>query len=933
MEILTASVAICSTCRESLNVKGECLACLLRGGLNESIEVAPPASSLVFGDFEIARREDGSFWELGCGAMGVTYRATDNVLHRTVALKVIETTVAAGNSQAVRERFLREARAAAALKHPNVAGIFQFGASPEIDRCYYAMELVEGETLEALVRRDGPLKVEPTLEIALQVTRALVGAAAQGLIHRDLKPGNIMLTRAGAPTAEIEVKVIDFGLAKATNAVAETDLTHGGFVGTPSFASPEQFVSGPADARSDIYSLGVTLWYALTGQVPYPGKTIEEIRDRQQRSDLPIEKLVERKIPAAVIALLRSCLAIDPTQRPASARELLAALESCRAKLAHCGGIRSFRKLAALIAVAAIAAAALFAVRLNWQKTTAGAVSNISPSASTLTLLPEKSIAVLPFENLSAEKENTFFADGIQDELLSNLSKIKDLKVISRTSVMQYKSGITRNLKEIAQQLGVSNVVEGSVRRSGNHIRVSVQLIDALTDRHLWVQNYDRTLADSITLQDELATEIAAALGATLSPQEKARVQAKPTNNPAAYDAYLRGRAFAGGSGFDKSNVERTIHSYQEAVKLDPSFALAWARLSCAQSGSYWLGHDPSPARLAAAKDAADRALALDPNLPETHLALGYYRYFGQRDFTGALAEFQQAEQSLPNNVDVIRAIAQIQRRVGHWDEAIAELRRAIELDPHDINTYHALAVTYSSLRRFPEALATVDRILAWEPAYEPALYVKARALWATGDLQAVEPLLANPSISPFDRGVQALFQRRYAAAIEIFSSAVAAKTKRGEPSDDEKLLLGLSQQRAGDVAAARATYEKAAQDFRRELEKVAPGNPAEAVLHAALGLAYAGLGEAASAIAEGQKAMAMRPTSKDPMEGPGEEESMADIYALLGDADHAIPILKHLLQIPYGFAITPALLRLDPIWDQIRDDPRFQELAAEKKP
>src|SRR5213075_3048501 len=231
------------------------------------------------------------------------------------------------------------------------------------------------------------------------------------------------------------------------------------------------------------------------------------------------------------------------------------------------------------------------------------AVVTKSPQ-SQVAAIPEKSIAVLPLENLSEEKENAFFADGIQDKLLSNLAKIKDLKVISRTSVMQYKSGMTRNLKEIAQQLGVSNVVEGSVRRAGNHIRVSVQLIDALTDRHIWVQNYDRTLADSITLQDELATEIAAALGATLSPQEKAAVQAKPTNNPAAYDAYLRGRAFAGGYQWDRSNVEGAIRSYQEAVKLDSNFALAWAYLSCAQSGNYWQGFDPSPARLAAAKDA-----------------------------------------------------------------------------------------------------------------------------------------------------------------------------------------------------------------------------------------------------------------------------------------------------------------------------------------
>jgi len=617
-------------------------------------------------------------------------------------------------------------------------------------------------------------------------------------------------------------------------------------------------------------------------------------------------------------------------KRAAITRKTTAAVSGSAAKSA---GRRWAMIGSAVLIIAAVAIGLFLQVGTHLRGVRQNAVAEQGRPGGAPLPISEKSIAVLPLENLSEEKENAFFADGIQDELLSNLSKIKDLKVISRTSVMQYKTAITRNLREIARQLGVSNVVEGSVRRSGNHIRVSIQLIDALTDRHIWVQNYDRTLADSLALQGELATEIAAGVGATLSPQEKARVEAKPTNNPAAYDAYLRGRAVEAGSLFDKSNVERAIQSYQEAVKLDPSFVPAWVRLSFMHSNSYWIGHDPSPARLAAAKDAADRALALDPNLPETHLALGYYRYYGQHDFAGALAEFQQAEQGLPNNFDVIRGIALIQRRLGHWDEAIAELRRAVELDPRNIDASSALALTCRAVRRFTEALASVDRVLALEPANTDALGLKARVFRATGDLQAVEPLLANPGISPLDRSVQALFQRRYAAAIEILSNAVASDSKLLYPRDDARLLLGLSQQRAGDVAAARATYQKAAQDFQRQLDKVARDSFKEAELHAVLGRAYAGLGEAASAVAEGQKAMAMHPTSKDPFEGPGEEESMALIYALLGDADHAIPILKRLLQIPYAFAITPALLRLDPIWDQIRNDPRFQELAAEKKP
>src|SRR5213594_4219652 len=293
-----SAVTNCSICGEPLNAKGDCVACLLRRGLGGSIAENGPSASLVFGDFEVARREDGSFWELGRGAFGVTYLAVDNVLRRRVALKVIDVPAAARGSHNVRERFLREARAAAALRHPNVAAVFQFGASPNGSRCFYAMELVEGETLETRVRRDGPLNPKLALEIAIQIARALMAAAAQGVIHRDLKPGNIMLTRGDADTAELEVKVIDFGLAKAiADAGGETDLTHGGFVGTPNFASPEQFECNPVDVRSDIYSLGATLWFALIGKTPFAGGNIEEIRSAQKSNVLPLEQLKAARVP------------------------------------------------------------------------------------------------------------------------------------------------------------------------------------------------------------------------------------------------------------------------------------------------------------------------------------------------------------------------------------------------------------------------------------------------------------------------------------------------------------------------------------------------------------------------------------------------------------------------------------------------------------
>ena len=547
--------------------------------------------------------------------------------------------------------------------------------------------------------------------------------------------------------------------------------------------------------------------------------------------------------------------------------------------------------------------------------------------SSSVAAIPEKSIAVLPLENLSEDKENAYFADGIQDELLSNLSKLKDLKVISRTSVMQYKSGITRNLKEIAQQLGVSNVVEGSVRRSGNHIRVSVQLIDALTDRHIWVQNYDRTLADSLALQGELATEIAAGVGATLSPQEKSRLRATPTKITNAYEAYLRGRALAGGSPFNKSDIEGAISSYQAAVKLDPNFTVAWAYLSSVQSAEYWDGVDPTPARLVQAKEALDRALALDPNLPETHLAIGYFRYYGQRDFVGALAEFQLAEQGFPNNADVLAAIGLIQRRFGHWDEAITALRRVVELDPRNIQSASTLASIYLIVRHFSDALAIADHILAVEPANADAIGIKLRCFWTMGNLQAADALVADENSNVVFRGYNALARRRYSEAADIL-----AKESNGK-SDREKagffLALGLAQQRGGNVDGARVTYQQAAQEFQRELGNVAPDSVPAAELHSNLGIAYAGLGDTASAVAEGEKGMAIQASSEDPFEGPLREEALAQIYALLGDADHAIPILNRLVQISSLTEITPALLRLDPIWDSIRNDPRFQKIVT----
>ncbi len=455
METPPNTGGVCSTCGTRLNAGGSCLACLLRAGMGESAESQVNAGP-AYGDFEVARREDGSLWELGRGAMGVTFKAMDRILHRAVALKVVQLGSVdiqdRHQNAALRERFLREARAAAALRHANVAGIYQFGASEHADRCFYAMELVEGETLEARVQRDGPLDAPTALEVGRQVCAALVAAAGRGLIHRDVKPGNLMLTSAGrGPSAPVEVKVIDFGLAKAAAAAGEADLTDGGFVGTPAYASPEQFAREPVDARSDLYSLGITLWFALTGRVPFTGRTAEELRHHPARSKLPVGQLHARKVPPPVVALLRRFLAVEPAERPATAQKGLAEIETCLRRIDPRLGTGSGRRLAA--AGWTVAAALALAAAGGWWKTI-----RTAPDRAAATAIAEKSLAVLPFDNFSPDKENAYFADGIQDEVLTDLARIADLKVISRTSVMLYKDADKRtNLREIGRALGVTD--------------------------------------------------------------------------------------------------------------------------------------------------------------------------------------------------------------------------------------------------------------------------------------------------------------------------------------------------------------------------------------------------------------------------------------------------------------------------------------------
>ncbi len=564
--------------------------------------------------------------------------------------------------------------------------------------------------------------------------------------------------------------------------------------------------------------------------------------------------------------------------------------------------------------------------------------------------ISQKSIAVLPLENLSDEKENAFFADGIQDELLSNLSKIKDLKVISRTSVRQYKSDITRNLKEIAQQLGVSNVVEGSVRRSGDHVRVSVQLIDAKTDRHLWVQNYDRTLADSLALQGDLATEIAAAVGATLSPQEKAWVAAKPTNNPDAYDAYLRGLAFEAryySSNFPTDLEKKAISFFERAVQLDPNFAPAWARLSRANADLYYFQIELNPAIWRdAAKRALENAQKLEPNSPETLLALGYYQFWVlpgpamvRGDYGAAKSTFRRLGKMLPNSSEVANALALIARREGHWEESIAYFEQALALDPRNVEVLTGAAMTYVWFRQIPVALKLWDRALDITPNDPDVMADKAGIYQAQGNLPQAAKLLREVNAQTSSDGAfgtkidQLRLERNYGEAIRLLQARLAQfHYATQEMKASNQVGLAFIQRLAGDTAGAKVTAEQARNTFER-LYRDEPDNffgPAR------LSNAYALMGEKDLALKLAERAVMMS-RGKTAVRGPAFEENLALIQTMFGENSRAISILIQLLQMPYcgwlySTPITPTLLRLDPLWDPLRGDPAFQKLCEARQ-
>ena len=873
---------------------------------------------------------------LGTGGMATVFLAQDLRHRRKVAIKVLHPELAAVLGT---DRFLREIEIAAGLSHPHILPLYDSGSAD--GQLYYVMPYAGGESLRQRLEREKQLPLDDALRIARETADALDYAHRQGVIHRDIKPENILLMEGHAAVA-------DFGIARAVAAAgAGTQTTAGIVMGTPAYMSPEQTAgSRNLDGRSDQYALACVVYEMLAGQPPFNGPTAESLAHQHLSvAPRPVTDL-RPTVPEQVSSAVSRALAKTPADRFPGAAQFAAALAAAaagRPGLAEAldsrkpmaatspasGGPAPARRMAWRLAALAGAAVAVTAIGLLVVRPgrQARAPAPVAPAHA------RSEIAVLPFENLSGEGPHAYFARGLHEELLTQLSKVTALKVISRTSVMGYQ-GTSKPLKTIASELGVGSVVEGSVQVEGERLRVTVQLIDATTDEHLWAERYDRTLNDAFAIQSEVAQAIVAAVGTALTSAEHAQLAAAPTGNAEAYRLYLQGLVYDTRPGLLQSNLKIAQHFYERALALDRNFALAHAALSVVHGRLYWLRYDPSPARAAAQRREAMTALRLAPDLPRAHFAMGMSYYQGRHDYPRALDEFSIAIRGLPNDAELWQLVAAVNRRLGDWNKVIPAFEKAVQLDPRRADLYMVVpGYTYEMMRRYAESVRAFDQALN----LAPDLYIAAVSrAWIFVRWQGqLDTLRAALSRVPEDaelggfgsvagqRAELLLWDRNPEGLLKMLRTERAGFYRTNYLLLPTALYAAWAYQQRGDQAAARAAFDEA---LVRSDSALRVGND-DWRPHAARGLVLAGLGHRDQALSEARWLQGTFLYRSDAFEGAFVAEDRARILAQAGEADAAVDELERLMAKPSRVSIHT--LRLDPRWDPIRHHPRFEALLA----
>jgi len=859
---------------------------------------------------------------IGRGGMGVVYLAHDTKLKRSVAIKSMPAQLK--DDSTAQTRFRREAELLASLNHPNIAVIYEI-IEQDDGAGYLVLEYVTGETLAERIARE-PLKLGEALSIGQQIAEAISAAHEKGVVHRDLKPGNIKITPEG------KVKVLDFGLAKPSSIEDKKSgikITQPGrIIGTPAYMSPEQARGKSINHRTDIWSFGCLMYEMLTGHIPFEGETATDTVARILERE-PDWEVLPQETPTNIRTLLRRCLEKDQGRRLSDIIDVTFEIRETLSTLDLAVPTKS-RKAAMIIGAVIITVMTAIAVRYV-------------PKTQVLVFPKEIRLVVLPFENLGST-EDEYFADGITDAITARLAGIHGLSIISRQSAIQYKKR-EKDARQIAKELRVDYILEGTIQREQSsdptsRVRIIPQLIKASEDTHVWTEIYDDDMSEVFRLQSDVAEQVAQALDIALLEPERRTLASRPTENIEAYDYYLRGKEYSQRSLLE-SDKRISIKMCEKAVALDPTFALAYAQLSRSHVLMYWFYYDHSEERLALGKQAADRALELNPNLPEAYLALGQYYYHGHLDYDRALEQFAIGREIQPNNCGLLSYVGYIQKRQGKFEQALANFKKASELNPRSHVSAWDVGMIFMYLRNYPEAGVYFDQAIALAPDLSFAYYCKSWLyLCSEGSTEKARAILEEalqsirsaetPRIFNLLVNID-VFDGNYQEALDQLSINSQDIDNQDYIDDPEyfipnALLYARIYGYLNKKELARKYYDEA----RSILESQIDERPEHARFHSALGIAYAGLGCKDDAIREGKLGVEMLPVSKETMRGPYRVEDLARIYVMVGEFDVAIDQLEFLLSIPGPLSIP--LLRLDPVWNPLRNNPRFKKLIESVK-